>query len=192
MNYEEVLNLVTAAYRISIPQLQGPSRKTHINQARKMVCLILKHEPKHTVAQLINRSPEIVRHHLSNMLDEIEYYPDLQQKYDAIMSQLEPDMNIKLNMSQLKSLYSAINFYLKSPAETIADELIHLHLDDIAERIRKRIKNNKPNLTLDEKQAKAFTLWHMWNLGKVDSFSQHGAMAMIDIINQIKPVACKT
>lgn len=188
IDYNYVLKLVAEVYRVTPEDIKGPSRSGSINQARKMVCLVLKDEPFDRVAKLINRSGTVVNRNKHHMLGAIDIYPYLQQRYTNIMSQIQTDMTITLTLSQLQSLYDAIEYYLSEPAVNIADELIHLHLDDIAERIRKRIKNKKPNLNLDDKQAKAFTLWHMWNLGKVNNYSQHGATVMIDMINQIKPI----
>jgi len=118
----------------------------------------------------------------------VETDPILNYHVTAITAKLE-EMTIKLNESQVKALWEILEDFLSMKPDSVSLELVCLLLEDLKEKVRKRSRNGKENIQLDEKQLLAFQIWHYHFSTIYELKHPFGYFTLNAIINQIKPIA---
>lgn len=188
INPEKLISAVEEYFEIRAEQIQSRARNRGLSYPRKIIAYALKDMQLHYAVKITGRSPETLRQWIGQMSVWLDHDPQVKKDYESIMQLIESNMTIKLNLSQLHSLYIILSDFTSKRTDDVALKLLSLHMDDIKEKIRKNIRNDKPNLKLDQKQGCAFMVWHL-------SFSQyyqvgnpHGYMTILDVINQLKPI----
>ncbi|MDO9554560.1 hypothetical protein [Rhodonellum sp.] len=187
----EVIQIVADHYEVTADEIKGESRKSKVNLARKMVCLALKDIPRTDIINLLNKSYCLINYHIHNMQYQVDQYEHIKQSYEYIKSKIHNQMAVKLTLSQLKSLHDILNHSLSKDTKNNGETLISLHIDDINETVRKRIRNGKANINFEAKQQYAFIIWYEQNALKYRNTNPHGYMTLVDIINQLKPEYAK-
>ena len=188
-DYSKTLEAVADSYGVNVADITGGCRRTEVVNAKRMLCLLYKNKSNREIGEIIGLTPSSITYNKSIAFSEIEWDKDFQKKHAEITSKLYKEMTVKLTNSQLRSLADLLNNYLENQAGNMADELIHLHLSDVFEKLYKRARNNKENISLDDKQRLAISLWYRsFGRGYRPPEAEHHAyITLIDIINQIKP-----
>lgn len=183
----QLIEFVADYFSISEIDLLSSSQKSEFSWPRKILIYLLRHRQHQEIGKLVNRSRTLVTNYITEMNYLIDRDEDIRNQLEDIQSQIEHTMTIHLNHSQLKSLYEVINDFILKECSSVVEELIILILDEINEKLRKRIRAGKANLNLDEKQKRAFIIWHFYVSRKYESSHPHAYMTILDIIGQLKP-----
>lgn len=188
MEAKEILQIVADHYGIKTEYLSGLNRTQTYVEARKMYCYLSRELPRREVARTIGLNTSTVRYHTLDMRDLIPTSRRLSDIYEKLTIKLYKEMTVKITNSQLRTLHNTIRHFIENgQTNHIADELVFLHLDDIAEKIRKRLRADKKNLALDEKQQRALVIWYIRHSETINDLCQQTVSILIFIINQIKP-----
>lgn len=185
---EKVMDSVAQYYQVTYQDIRSDSRKIPLPLARKIIVHLLPEYSSKQIAELINRSDSVVCHYRSLMYRESGTNIKTAFDINSIRAKLQ-DMNIKLNRSQIGSLYEVLEMFLSMKPESVTLELVCFLLQEIKEKARKRFLNAKENIGMDEKQIRAFIIWHHHFGGFFEQRHPHGHMTLLDIINQLKPIA---
>lgn len=188
MRETKIIKAVCEHFGVTLEEVSGKSRKAHICMSRNLIVHLLTGRTPENIAKIINRAPCQVYKIRAEMNIGSERDPLLKDHVKAI-NQLIQEMNIKINRSQLGSLWEVLEMFLSMKPESVTLELVCLLLEEIKEKSRKRYLNHKENISLDEKQVAAFQIWHYHFGGSFEELHPHGHITLIDIINQIKPIA---
>lgn len=188
MGAKEILQIVAEHYGIKSEYLAGQGRNQLYVEARKMYCYLSRELPRREVSRTIGLNTSTVRYHTLDMRDLIPTNRRLSDIYEKLTIKLYKEMTVKITNSQLRTLHNTIRHFIENgQTNHIADELVFLHLDDIAEKIRKRLRADKKNLALDEKQQRALVIWYIRHSETINDLCQQTVSILIFIINQIKP-----
>lgn len=185
---DKVISVVCEHFDISQEQLKSTSRKIPIPMAKKMIILLLPDVNIRDLAEALNNDFRTVYHHRGyiNQLCEVDL--EIKKTFNILQSKLEY-MNLKLKPAQLGSLYEMFESFLSMTPDSVTLELICLLIEEIKEKCRKKFRSGKENLSLDEKQVRAFLIWYHHFGGMFETKHPYGHMTLLDIINQIKPIA---
>lgn len=189
MNHpEKVMDAVAEHYDVTYQEIRSDSRKIPLPLCRKIIVHLMPEYSSKQIAELINRSDAVVCHNRSQMNREAGRDNKISADINSIKAKLQ-DMNIKLNKSQIGSLWEVLEMFLSMKPESVTLELVCFLLEEIKEKSRKRFIGGKENIGLDEKQIRAFIIWHHHFGGLFEQKHPHGHMTLLDIIHQIKPIA---
>jgi hypothetical protein len=183
-----IIKAVCDHFDVTHDDIRGKSRKGHMASARRVVVHFMGDRSNQVIAKAINRSESMAstfRYEMSegNIIDR-----EMLDHINQINLTLQ-EMTIKINRSQLGSLWEVLEMFLSRRPESVSHALLCLHLDDIKEKSRKRFLAGKENIGLDDKQVKAFQVWYFHFGAVFEEVHPHGHMTLIDIINQIKPTS---
>ncbi|MCH7400097.1 hypothetical protein MM236_19030 [Belliella sp. DSM 107340] len=182
-----LLDAIGDYFKVTPTELQSKCRKHRLSYPRKMIAYILRNQ-KDDAVKLTARSPEVIKRWISdiNFLEENDQL--VKNDYEVITQRIQPVMQINLTQSQIKSLHGLFTEFLAADANNVMLKLISMHIDDINEKLRKRIKTGKANIGMDEKQQYAFLVWHYHFSEHFENSHAHAYMTIIDIIQQLKPI----
>lgn len=185
---DKVITVVCEHFEISEAELKSTSRRVPIPQAKKMIILLLPEVTIRDLGRALNNDPNTIYHHRGyiNQLAEID--KEIQETLTILKSKLEY-MNVKLSTAQLFSLYEMFESFLSMKPDNVTLELICILIEEIKEKCRKKFRAGKENLSMDEKQLRAFLIWYHHFGGMFETKHPYGHMTLLDIINQIKPIA---
>lgn len=183
----KLIEFVSEYFSISEVDLLSSSQKSEFSWPRKVLIYLLRHRQHQEIAYLVNRSRTLVTNYITEMNYLLDRDEDIRNQLDDIQRQIKNTMTINLNHSQLKSLHEVINDFILRDPSSVIEELVILILDEINEKLRKRIRSSKANLNLDEKQKRAFIIWHFYVSRTYESSHPHAYMTILDIIGQLKP-----
>ncbi|MGE0931699.1 hypothetical protein [Peijinzhouia sedimentorum] len=192
MNYsEDIIDAVSKVYQISPELLKGASTNRQVIEAKKVYCLLSEELHGHVDRPLIQANYEKSRYYLRTAKDLLQFDRIFQTNYQAVKQQLNlinAQMSYKLNINQLGAVEMVIrSFMAVKPAKNKADKLIELHLDEIAEKLRKRVRAGKDNISLNEREVLSYQLWWITNAKLFDLFGKYEIAACLDLYNQTKP-----
>lgn len=137
------------------------------------------------LARFIGVHHTTVLYHIRKAKSEIDIYADVANNYQAVLEILN-SMKIKLNASQQDALLITFNEYLNTEPEDMAEELIMEHIDEIAEKLRKRLKKGTANMMLSSKEEKAFTIWYLQK--GFFTTNPYARLTIQEVITQLKPI----
>lgn len=95
-------------------------------------------------------------------------------------------MTIKLTTDEMKAMHVVFSHYLQQECINALERLIWYHIDDINEKLRKKIRNGKENLNLDDKQREAFEVWYLYKSSLYQNCG-YGYTVIMMIIFELKP-----
>ena len=184
---EKVINAVCDYFKIEKEALGSGSRKAPIPLAKKLIIHLLPNVNSALLQQELNLSKSSIYNHRTeiNLLSEVDM--EIKQSIHSIKSSLE-EMNVKLNKSQIGSLYEIFESFLTMSPDNPTLELVCILIDEIKEKCRKKLRSGKENLSLDEKQLRGFLIWYQHFGGMWEQRHPYAHMTLLDIINQLKPV----
>lgn len=187
-NIDKVINVVCDHFNISQAKLVSSSRKMPIPLAKKMIILLLPEVSIQDLGEALNLVPNTIYYHRSeiNQLSEVDI--NIKNHLKILQSKLEY-MNLKLKTAQLWSLYEVFESFLSMKPDNVTLELICILIEEIKEKCRKKFRSGKENLSMDEKQLRAFLIWYHHFGGMFETKHPYGHMTLLDMINQIKPIA---
>jgi len=175
MNADQIMETVAKEFNISVEALKSDCRTRPLPIARQFAFLFLRNN--HTsvqIGQLMNRTHSNVLLGVYVIQGLIGTYPAYRKKYYTLirLTGITPFFVMKANREQLTGLFTLLDYFIGSykPKNDVEDVLL-LHLNDIFEKVRKRLHNDKKNLALNEKEAKAFRHWEsLLHLLPMDEF----------------------
>lgn len=187
INTDKLLEVIQDRFGVTIEEIQSQNRHRDISYPRKLIAYFLRNQ-RRDCHRITGRKMDVTRQWIYQIRALLDYDQEIIEDCQHIYNLIQPEMSINLNRSQLISLMEMISIFLDTPRDNVTLELICLHLDDIREKLRKRIRADKKNLSLDDKQVHAFLIWHYHFGGHFEKLHPHGYMTLIDIINQLKPI----
>ncbi|HEY9117726.1 MAG TPA: hypothetical protein VIN11_07860, partial [Roseivirga sp.] len=135
------------------------------------------------------RSKEVVRNYRTEMNYAIERNETVKKNFEEILTKIQNQVTIKLNTHQVKAVWEVLEDFLTMKPDNVTLELVCLLLEDLKEKVRKRARNDKQNIQMDEKQLLAFLIWYHHFSAFYEEKHPYGYITLLDIINQIKPIA---
>lgn len=182
----QYIHAVCEYFQIIPDQIRGESRKAPLPLARKILIHLLCSQSTEEIQQAVNRSQFLIYQYRAEMARRIQSDYELARIIREIETKVS-EMTLNLNKSQLTSLFEVLTDFLMVNPKNVEAQLIAMHMDDVREKVRKRIRAGKENLGLDEKQLRAFVVFHIRCSPRYESVNPHGYMTLMDIIQQIKP-----
>lgn len=173
-------------FQILPEQIRGDSRKAPLPLARKILIHLMASHPTEEIRHAVNRSNYLIYQYRAQMEQMINKDYEVARIVQEIESKANY-MTIKLNKSQLTSLFEVLTDFLLIRQKNVEAQLIAMHMDDLREKVRKRIRGAKENIGLDEKQLRAFLVFHMRCSENYEHKHPHGYMTLHCMIQQIKP-----
>lgn len=149
----KIVQAVCEEYQITPEQLKADSRVHILNEARQMVCYLLKDDlVQSEIAQVIGRKDHTtVSNAIRRMENYMKVYKITKERYGRICSALD-DLEIKegMKLNLTKDKLSALHLLLSScieqwPAENVADSLVVEILKGLIERLYTRIRRLQNN-----------------------------------------------
>ncbi len=189
IEFNKALQVVLDHYGIEEAELFSKSQKSELIMPRKLLIYLMRHLTNGAIAKLIHRSEEVVRTYRTEMNYAVERNESIRTNYQLILDKIQNLMNLKLRNQQLGSLYDMFEQFLSMKPDSVTLELVCLLIEEIKEKCRKKHRAGKENLGLDEKQLRAFLIWYHHFGGMYEESNPYGHMTLLDMINQIKPLA---
>jgi hypothetical protein len=189
MDFNKALPVVLDHYGVEEAELFSRSQKSELIMPRKMLIYLMRHLTNKAISKLIHRSEEVVRLYRTQMNYAVERNESIRTNYELILSKIQNLMNLKLTNAQLGSLHDIFEHFLSMKPDSVTLELIFLLIEEIKEKCRKKSRSGKENLSLDEKQLRAFLIWYHHFGGMYKENHPYAHMTLLDMIGQIKPIA---
>lgn len=183
---DKIITTVCDHFEISEGLLKSGYRRHPVPLAKRIILHLLPTLSIEEKASAINSSRYSVYHFQDGFDSLAKVDLIIKSHIEQIQSKLA-DMTINLNKSQLKAFYEVLTDYLGYKKPNVEAQLVALHLDDIREKVRKRIRADKENVGFDEKQVRAFLVFHLRCSPEYEHRNPYGYSTLLYIIQQIKP-----
>lgn len=168
--------------------LLSDNRTRPLPMARKILIYLLRDRTHVAISRVVGRDASMVGVYITE-LNSLGPGHEIFAHLEAIQKEIQTEMTIKLNQSQLGSLHDIFEHFLSMKPDSVTLELISLLIEEIKEKCRKRTRSGKENLSLDEKQLRAFLIWYHHFGGMYKENHPYAHMTLLDMISQIKPIA---
>lgn len=185
----KLIESICEHFEVTHHQIRSESRCQPLPQARKIIIHLMHDHPVPEITALVGRERTLIYQYRRQMNRQVEADPILSDLVKIIQDQCQNSMKLKLKTSQLGSLWEVFEDFLSIHPDSVTLELICLILDEIKEKARKKFIYGKDNITLDDKQLRAFMIWYHHFSHHYEDKHPHGYMTLLDIINQIKPIS---